>query len=188
MLPPQKTSDFVFREIATGVLTADSWNGITDTLGGARSDALNVPVPAGLRYRNVYLGWIFTASPATTQAELRVQFCHAGREVAVWTIGQANGVAQARDGFAPPFSVQEIALGSLSSNQPALVGGDVPGSILVSDYNLLDGVQRYVRLTALPTYQECDEIRISGRVYVGSTTGAPVFKLFAAVNSSIVKL
>lgn len=188
MLPPQRTSDFVFRELATGILTSSDWNLVADNLGGGRADALNVPLIAGLRHRQVYVGWLFTGTPATTQVELKLAFLQSGREVASWTLGQANGTSQTRDGFAPPFSVQEIELGTLSGNQPALVGGDVPGSILVSDFNAIDGVMRYVRMTALPTYQECDEIRISGRVYVGTTVGVPVFKLMCAVNSSIVKL
>lgn len=188
MLPPQRTSDFVFRELATGILTADAWNNIADNLGGGRADALNVPLIAGLRHRQVYVGWLFTGTPATTQVEVKLAFLQSGREVASWTMGQANGMTQNRDGFAPPFSVQEIDLAGLSSNQPALVGGDVPGSIVVSDYNLVDGVMRYVRMTALPTYQEADEMRISGRVYCGTTAGSPVFKIMAAVNSSIVKL
>lgn len=186
MLAAAKTSDFVFRELASGVLTANDWTTVADGLT-ARADGLYLPLPVGLRFRSIYIGWIFTGSPSTTQTELTVAFIHQGRELASWTLGQANGTSQTRDGIAPPFSVQEIALGSLSGNQPALAGGDVPGSIVISDYNLADGVQRYVRMTPLKTYQEADQLRISGRVYT-SVSASSVFKLFAAVNSTAVNL
>lgn len=187
MNAPNRTSDFVFRSLATGVLGEDTWQAIADGIGGGRADALNVPVPTGLRFRNLYVGWIFTGSPTQTQVELNIAFNHAGRQLAEWTVGQANGVTQNRGGFGVPFSVQEIALGSLGSNQPALVGGDVPGSIIASDYNLIDGLMRYVRMTPLRTFQEADEIRLSGRIYTNGTITS-VFKLFCGVHSSIMNL
>ena len=184
MLAIAKTSDFVFRSLSTGILSDGVWQPIADNIGGGRSDALNVPVLLGLRFRRVYIGLILTAAPTAAAARLNLSFNQQGRKLAEMNFGWQVGMV-GEPGVIPPFSVQEIALGTMSANQPALVGGDVPGALVVSAYSLADGVMRYVRMTPISTVQDCDEVRLSGQIYEENGTTSTC-KLFCAVHSTAV--